>query len=134
MDLFSCELLKKDVSELSSTCNCIHFYLWVYQQYFDNLYCACFLYSVLDMSHNFLFNFDDRQARSPVKGLSNPHIVNSYLGIFSTIEILAVLLFILFLTWTFYAHVSNDFKKFMPVKNLKLNMWVITFILIPIIP
>ncbi|GMQ09964.1 hypothetical protein CsSME_00053158 [Camellia sinensis var. sinensis] len=64
-----------------------------------------------------------RQARSPVKGLSNPLIVNSYLGIFSTIEILAVLLFILFLTWTFYAHVSNDFKKFMPVKNLKLNMW-----------
>ncbi|KAF5933053.1 hypothetical protein HYC85_029224 [Camellia sinensis] len=64
-----------------------------------------------------------RQARSPVKGLSNPLIVNSYLGIFSTIEILAVLLFILFLTWTFYAHVSNDFKKFMPVKNWKLNMW-----------
>ncbi|KAI7985091.1 hypothetical protein LOK49_LG14G01046 [Camellia lanceoleosa] len=64
-----------------------------------------------------------RQARSPVKGLSNPLIVNSYLGIFSTIEILAVLLFILFLTWTFYAHVSNDFKKIMPVKNWKLNMW-----------
>ncbi|PSS07744.1 Ferric reduction oxidase [Actinidia chinensis var. chinensis] len=64
-----------------------------------------------------------RQATSPVKALSNPLIINSYLGILSAIEVLAVSLFILFLAWTFYTHISNDFRKMMPVKNLKLNAW-----------
>lgn len=64
-----------------------------------------------------------RQARRPVKVLSTPLIVNSYVGILSGIEILSVLLFVLFLAWTFYARISNDFSKMMPVKNMKLNMW-----------
>ncbi|XP_057479906.1 ferric reduction oxidase 8, mitochondrial [Actinidia eriantha] len=64
-----------------------------------------------------------RQATSPVKGLSNPLIINSYLGILSVIEVVAVSLFILFLAWTFYTHISNDFRKIMPIKNLKLNKW-----------
>ncbi|CAH2075704.1 unnamed protein product [Thlaspi arvense] len=64
-----------------------------------------------------------RQTRSPAKALSNPLIVNSYLGVISAIEILTVLLFILSLAWTFYSRVSNDFNKMVPMKNLKLNTW-----------
>ncbi|KAG5524879.1 hypothetical protein RHGRI_031524 [Rhododendron griersonianum] len=64
-----------------------------------------------------------RQARSPGKALSNPLIVNSYVGIVSAVEVLAVLLFVLFLAWTFYTRISNDYRKMMPVKYMKLNMW-----------
>ncbi|KAI8531130.1 hypothetical protein RHMOL_Rhmol11G0113600 [Rhododendron molle] len=64
-----------------------------------------------------------RQARSPGKALSNPLIVNSYVGIVSAVEVLAVLFFVLFLAWTFYTRISNDYRKMMLVKNMKLNMW-----------
>ncbi|CAK9137552.1 unnamed protein product [Ilex paraguariensis] len=64
-----------------------------------------------------------RQGRSSISAFSNPLVVNSYLGIFSSIEILAISLFILFLAWTFYAHISNDFKKIIPYKAFKLNIW-----------
>ncbi|KAK9278533.1 hypothetical protein L1049_028102 [Liquidambar formosana] len=64
-----------------------------------------------------------RQVRSSTSVLSNPLVVNSFLGVLSGIEILAVSLFILFLVWTFYSRISNDFKKMVPNKTMKLNMW-----------
>ncbi|RVW52928.1 Ferric reduction oxidase 8, mitochondrial [Vitis vinifera] len=35
------------------------------------------------------------------------------------LEILAVSLFFLYLAWTFYVHISNDFEKMVPAKSLK---------------
>ncbi|XP_027123612.1 ferric reduction oxidase 8, mitochondrial-like isoform X2 [Coffea arabica] len=58
-----------------------------------------------------------------ISALSNPIVVNRYLGILTGTEILLVFLFVTFLFWTFYAHISNDFKKMMPTKSLKLSMW-----------
>jgi len=72
-----------------------------------------------------MINMDDRPARSATVGFSNPVVVNSFVGILSSLEILAVFLFFLFLAWTYYARISNDFKKLMPVKSLKLDLWVL---------
>lgn len=69
-----------------------------------------------------MFHMDDRYARSSTTGFSNPVIVNSFVGILSIVEILAVFLFMLFLAWTYYARISNDLKKLMPVKSLNLNL------------
>ncbi|KAI9108761.1 hypothetical protein K1719_020066 [Acacia pycnantha] len=60
--------------------------------------------------------------------LSSPLVVNSLLGILSSIEILLVFLFILFLTWTFYARISNDFKKLIPDKSMKLDLWELKYL------
>lgn len=64
-----------------------------------------------------------RSARSPSKSnfFSNPLVVNSTLGILSSIEILVAFLFIVFLAWTYYSRISSDFKKLVPYKSLKLN-------------
>lgn len=70
---------------------------------------------------NLLFNWNDRQGKSSNSALSNPLIVNSYVGVLSGMEIIAIILFFLFLAWTFYAHISNDFKKMTPNKSFKLN-------------
>ncbi|XP_022893016.1 ferric reduction oxidase 8, mitochondrial isoform X2 [Olea europaea var. sylvestris] len=64
-----------------------------------------------------------RPGRSLITALSNPLIINRYLGILSAIEILASSLFIIFLIWTFYARISNDFRKMIPVKSFKLIPW-----------
>ncbi|KAJ6869049.1 hypothetical protein NC651_033966 [Populus alba x Populus x berolinensis] len=69
-----------------------------------------------------------RPARSATIGFSNPVLVNSFLGILSSIEILAVFLFVLFLAWTYYARISNDFKKLMPVKSLNLDLWQLRYL------
>eukprot|EP00258_Populus_trichocarpa_P021748 XP_024437767.1 ferric reduction oxidase 8, mitochondrial isoform X1 [Populus trichocarpa] len=69
-----------------------------------------------------------RPARSATVGFSNPVVVNSFVGILSSLEILAVFLFFLFLAWTYYARISNDFKKLMPVKSLKLDLWQIKYL------
>ncbi|XP_011046222.1 PREDICTED: ferric reduction oxidase 8, mitochondrial [Populus euphratica] len=69
-----------------------------------------------------------RPARSATIGFSNPVLVNSFLGILSSIEILAVFLFVLFLAWTYYARISNDFKKLMPIKSLKLDLWQLKYL------
>ncbi|KAB5525035.1 hypothetical protein DKX38_022784 [Salix brachista] len=69
-----------------------------------------------------------RRARSATIGFSNPVFVNSFLGILSSIEILAVFLFVLFLAWTFYARISNDFKKLVPVKSLNLDLWQLKYL------
>ncbi|KAJ4961779.1 hypothetical protein NE237_021689 [Protea cynaroides] len=64
-----------------------------------------------------------RRTRFSIISLSNPVIVHSPLGVLSGGEILVGALFFLFLAWTFYAHISNDFQKMEPVKSLKLNVW-----------
>lgn len=65
--------------------------------------------------------FGHRQGRSPFTSLSNPLVVNTYIGVLSTLEIIAISLFILFLAWTFYTRISNDFKMAMPGKSFHLN-------------
>ncbi|KAJ4712409.1 Ferric reduction oxidase [Melia azedarach] len=69
-----------------------------------------------------------RRERSSAAALSNPLVVNSTLGILSGSEILLVFLFIIFLVWTYYARISNDFKKLMPVKSLKLDTWQLKYL------
>ncbi|KAK9119829.1 hypothetical protein Scep_017922 [Stephania cephalantha] len=61
--------------------------------------------------------------RMSITSLTNPFIVRGPMGILSLCEILVAALFIIFLAWTVYARVSNDFKKMTPVKSLKLNEW-----------
>ncbi|KAF8378228.1 hypothetical protein HHK36_029567 [Tetracentron sinense] len=69
----------------------------------------------------------NRQMGISITTLSNPLIIHSPLGIITGAELLAVALFILFLAWTMYAHISNDFKKMIPSKSLKLNIWQFKF-------
>ncbi|XP_065874847.1 ferric reduction oxidase 8, mitochondrial [Euphorbia lathyris] len=69
-----------------------------------------------------------RQARTSTTGSSNPVIINSFIGILSGLEILSVFLFLVFLVWTFYARISNDFKKLLPAKSLNLNLWQLKYL------
>ncbi|XP_016651013.1 PREDICTED: ferric reduction oxidase 8, mitochondrial-like [Prunus mume] len=69
-----------------------------------------------------------RKGRKLTAGFSNPLVVNTLLGVLSTLEILAVFLFILFLAWNFYAHISNDFKNLKPAKSLMLNSWQLKYL------
>ncbi|KAK6920638.1 Ferric reductase transmembrane component-like domain [Dillenia turbinata] len=62
----------------------------------------------------------NRQTRSSKCTLTNPLIVNKFVGVLSLVEILVLSLFILFLAWTFYAHISEDFKKWQ-LKVLKVG-------------
>ncbi|KAL4566620.1 hypothetical protein LXL04_030740 [Taraxacum kok-saghyz] len=64
-----------------------------------------------------------RQGRSFITALWNPIIVNGFVGVLSAMEALVILVFFIFLVWTLYIRISNDFKKMMPVKSMKLNMW-----------
>nr|GMD33001.1 ferric reduction oxidase 8, mitochondrial isoform X1 [Ipomoea batatas]GMD36224.1 ferric reduction oxidase 8, mitochondrial isoform X1 [Ipomoea batatas] len=64
-----------------------------------------------------------RQERRCLAFLSNPLIVKSSLGILSGIEILGVSLFIIFLAWTFYTRIANDFRKTVQIKDFKLAVW-----------
>ncbi|KAG8378788.1 hypothetical protein BUALT_Bualt07G0021400 [Buddleja alternifolia] len=65
----------------------------------------------------------NRQGRRKIVSFSGPLIVNKYIGILSGIQILGSSLFIIFLIWTFYVRISNDFKKMTPIKSLKLSLW-----------
>lgn len=67
-------------------------------------------------------NLVDRKGRSSLSVLSNPVVVNKYIGILSGFEILAVCLFVIFLAWTFYVRISNDFKKMVPMKSFTLSV------------
>ncbi|XP_021801721.1 ferric reduction oxidase 8, mitochondrial isoform X1 [Prunus avium] len=69
-----------------------------------------------------------RKGRKLTAGFSNPLVVNTLLGVLSTLEILAVFLFILFLAWNFYARISNDFKNLKPAKSLMLNSWQLKYL------
>ncbi|XP_022135163.1 ferric reduction oxidase 8, mitochondrial [Momordica charantia] len=60
--------------------------------------------------------------------LSNPLVVNSYLGVLSGTEILGVAFFLLFLVWTFYARISKDFRKLMPAESLNLQIWELKYL------
>uniref|UniRef100_A0A1S3CBN3 FAD-binding FR-type domain-containing protein n=1 Tax=Cucumis melo TaxID=3656 RepID=A0A1S3CBN3_CUCME len=60
--------------------------------------------------------------------LSNPLVVNNYLGILSGIELLGIALFLLFLAWTFYARISKDFRKLLPVESLNLKIWELKYL------
>ncbi|XP_073309507.1 ferric reduction oxidase 8, mitochondrial isoform X2 [Primulina huaijiensis] len=64
-----------------------------------------------------------RQGRRVITYFSSPLVVNRYAGILSGLQILASSLFIVFLVWTFYNRISNDFKKMTPVKSFKLKLW-----------
>nr|GFC02155.1 ferric reduction oxidase 8, mitochondrial [Tanacetum cinerariifolium] len=63
-----------------------------------------------------------RQGRRLITALSNPIIIDSFVGVLSAMEVLVISVFIIFLAWTFYIRISNDFKKMTPVKSLKLNI------------
>ncbi|XP_058102508.1 ferric reduction oxidase 8, mitochondrial [Magnolia sinica] len=63
------------------------------------------------------------QGRSAVSKFSMPILIRSPVGVLSGAELLAAALFIVFLAWTFYSRISNDFKKMIPNKSLKLNEW-----------
>uniref|UniRef100_A0A2P2K0M8 Ferric reductase oxidase n=1 Tax=Rhizophora mucronata TaxID=61149 RepID=A0A2P2K0M8_RHIMU len=69
-----------------------------------------------------------RKARNSITGFSNPVVVKSFVGVLSSVEIVAVSFFILFLAWTFYARISSDFKKLLPVKSLVLNLWQLKYL------
>ncbi|KAK6148311.1 hypothetical protein DH2020_019223 [Rehmannia glutinosa] len=64
-----------------------------------------------------------RQGRNAFTSFTSPIFVNRYIGILSGAQIFASSLFIVFLVWTFYARVSNDFKKMTPIKSFKLSLW-----------
>ncbi|KAK6123566.1 hypothetical protein DH2020_042687 [Rehmannia glutinosa] len=65
----------------------------------------------------------NRQGRNAFTSFTSPIFVNRYIGILSGAQIFASSLFIVFLVWTFYARVSNDFKKMTPIKSFKLSLW-----------
>lgn len=69
-----------------------------------------------------------RQTKRWRSAFSNPLVVNSFLRVLSMMEILAALLFIIFLAWTFYERISNDFKKLDPLKGMKLDLWQLKYL------
>ncbi|GAA0141327.1 oxidase [Lithospermum erythrorhizon] len=65
-----------------------------------------------------------RWRRGVATALTNPVVVNYDLGIYTGVELIVVFLLAMFLGWTLYARISNDFKKMVPVKSpFKLNIW-----------
>ncbi|XWS47637.1 hypothetical protein CRYUN_Cryun13aG0001100 [Craigia yunnanensis] len=69
-----------------------------------------------------------RQTRSSAAAFSNPLVISNLIGILSSVEFLSVFLFILFLAWTFYTRISQDFKKLTPVESLKLDLWQLKYL------
>ncbi|CAH2070594.1 unnamed protein product [Thlaspi arvense] len=63
-----------------------------------------------------------RGGRSVAITVTRPAVINSFIGIVSCFEILALLLFLLFLSWTFYSRVSNDLKKLTSLKTINLDL------------
>ncbi|KAJ8649106.1 hypothetical protein MRB53_002129 [Persea americana] len=68
-------------------------------------------------------SIDGRKRIIPVPKFSDPVITRSPLGIISIAEIMSAAFFIIFLTWTYYSRISNDFKRMIPNKSLHLNVW-----------
>lgn len=63
------------------------------------------------------------RRRSLIACLSNPIVVNGFVGVLSAMEVVVMVMFVIFLAWTFYIRVANDVKKMMPARSLmKLNM------------
>ncbi|RXH77693.1 hypothetical protein DVH24_039664 [Malus domestica] len=65
--------------------------------------------------------FKMHKGRGWIAGFSNPVVVNTLVGVLSTLEMLAVFLFILVLAWNFYARILNVFKNLKPSKSLALS-------------
>ncbi|KAF2558788.1 hypothetical protein F2Q68_00014365 [Brassica cretica] len=68
-----------------------------------------------------------RGGRSAAITVSRPAIISSFIGIVPCFEIVAVILFLVFLAWTFYVRVNNDLKKLMPVKTMNLDLWQLKY-------
>uniref|UniRef100_A0A7N0VER0 FAD-binding FR-type domain-containing protein n=1 Tax=Kalanchoe fedtschenkoi TaxID=63787 RepID=A0A7N0VER0_KALFE len=64
-----------------------------------------------------------RQIRIANTAICSPLVISNTLGILSFLEILVGMSFIMFLTWTFYVRISNDFKKMTPAKTSQLIIW-----------
>ncbi|XP_019105285.2 ferric reduction oxidase 8, mitochondrial isoform X2 [Beta vulgaris subsp. vulgaris] len=69
-----------------------------------------------------------RRIRRYITALYNPLIVKSPLGMLSGIDVLVISLVLTLLVWTFYVRISNDYKKLVPVKQLKLEIWQLKFL------
>lgn len=74
------------------------------------------------LGSNSLMSMDGRKRIIPVPKFSDPVITRSPVGIISIAELMSAALFIIFLTWTYYSRISNDFKKMTPNKSLHLNV------------
>ncbi|KAJ0229616.1 Ferric reductase transmembrane component-like domain-containing protein [Hirschfeldia incana] len=68
-----------------------------------------------------------RGGRSAAITVSRLAIINSFIGIVSCFEIIAVILFLVFLAWTFYVRVNYDLKKLMPLKTMNLYLWQLKY-------
>ncbi|XP_021762849.1 ferric reduction oxidase 8, mitochondrial-like [Chenopodium quinoa] len=64
-----------------------------------------------------------RGVRRCLAALHNPIIVKTPFGMLTGIDVIAMFLIITLLVWTFYARISNDFKKLVPAQHMKLNIW-----------
>ncbi|KAK9080522.1 hypothetical protein SSX86_000280 [Deinandra increscens subsp. villosa] len=65
-----------------------------------------------------------RRRVSWIACLSNPIVVNRFVGVLSAMEAVLIFIFIVFLAWTLYVRLSNDLKKMMTARPLmKLNIW-----------
>ncbi|KAG4942762.1 hypothetical protein AAZX31_17G082400 [Glycine max] len=82
---------------------------------------------LLDLKAGYQRSRSARSTPSKSNFFSNPLVVNTTLGILSSIEILIAFLFIVFLAWTYYSRIYTDFKKLMPYKSLKLNTWQLKY-------
>ncbi|CAL2261320.1 unnamed protein product [Prunus armeniaca] len=106
-----------------------------YTEYFAGLNFAVYTFPPIALAiiGSFYLNLKPRESirrkgRKLTSGFSNPLLVNTLVGVLSTLEILAVFLFILFLAWNFYARISNDFKNLKPDKSLMLNSWQLKYL------
>ncbi|RWR80120.1 ferric reduction oxidase 8, mitochondrial [Cinnamomum micranthum f. kanehirae] len=89
------------------------------------LSCPILLAAILGFIYLYLYAGERRTRKRiiPVPKFSDPVITRSPLGIISIAELMSAALFIIFLTWTYYSRISNDFKKMTPNKSLHLNVW-----------
>lgn len=69
-----------------------------------------------------------RGVRRYLTALYNPLMVKTPLGMLSGIDVVAMSLVSVLLVWTFYIRISNDYKKLVPAKHLKLDIWQLKFL------
>ncbi|KAH9605766.1 hypothetical protein KSS87_005238 [Heliosperma pusillum] len=63
-----------------------------------------------------------RRSRRHATALSNPLIVRTPLGVLTGMDIIAMFVVLSLLVWTFYTRLSQDFKKMIPSKPVKLDV------------
>ncbi|XP_021733549.1 ferric reduction oxidase 8, mitochondrial-like isoform X1 [Chenopodium quinoa] len=69
-----------------------------------------------------------RGVRRYTTALYNPIIVKTPIGMLNGIDVIAMTFVLTLLVWTFYVRISNDFKKLVPAKHMKLNIWQLKFL------